>query len=99
MPPIEEFQHRLLAAQGYCELGMYADALAEMDALPNAINAHPVAVETRLVVLMTGQNWLEALKAAEELTKLVPKKNIGYIHTAFCQHELGDTEKARDTLL
>jgi tetratricopeptide (TPR) repeat protein len=99
MPPIEDYQHTLLAAQGYCELGMFADALAELETLPKALLDHPMVVEARLIVLMTARRWAEALAAAVELTKLIPGKNIGYIHTAYCQHELGQTAQARDTLL
>jgi predicted Zn-dependent protease len=99
MPPIEDYQHTLLATQGYCELGMYADALAELETLPKALRDHPSVVEARLIVLMTAQRWPEALITAQQLVDLTPEKNIGYIHTAFCQHELGHTQEARDTLL
>jgi len=99
MSSIEDYQQTLLAAQGYCELNMFADALVELASLPKSLQQHPAAVEMRLIILMQAKRWKEALRAGQQLTKLVPDRNIGYIHTAFCFHELGQTDKARTLLL
>jgi len=99
MSSIEDYQHSLLAAQGYCELGMFADALAELEAMPKNLREHPAVVESRLIILMQAQRWKEALRVGQQLTKLAPDRNIGYIHTAYCLHEIGHTEKARTMLL
>jgi predicted Zn-dependent protease len=99
MNGIQEHQRALIAAQGYCELGMYADALEELNELPQHIQGHPMVMEVRLIVLMQGRKWEEALKTGLKLTSAAPDKNIGYIHTAYCLHELGRTEEARELLL
>jgi len=97
---VEEHQQRiLLAAQGYCELQMYDDALAELDTLPAEAKRDPSAVEMRLVILMQAKRWAEALITAEELCRMRPGATPGYIHAAFCLHELGRTADARDRLL
>jgi predicted Zn-dependent protease len=95
----EEANRILLAAQGYCELSMFDEALEELASLPAKTQHHPSAVELRLVVLMQARRWKLALTTARELTKIAPDKSIGFIHAAFCLHELGKTEDARAVLL
>jgi len=96
---IEGHERTLLAAQGYCELGMHDDALAELDSLPAELLRHASVVELRAVVLMQARRWKLALTASRSLCRVAPDKTSGFIHTAFCLHELGRTTEARDTLL
>lgn len=53
----------------------------------------------RLVTLMQAQHWEEALPCGLKLCALRPEANSGYIHAAFCLHELGRTDEARQRLL
>src|SRR5438045_1289797 len=99
MTSIKDYQRTLEAAQGYCELGMSDDALAELESIPEELHAHATVVELRLIILMQARRWKAALSVGRELTKIAPQKNIGYIHSAFCLHELGQTEAARKLLL
>jgi len=95
-----EETHRILsAAQGYCELAMFEDALEELASLSKEEQQQPAAVEMRLIVLMQAKRWKDALAAGKRLTQIAPDKNTGYIHSAFCLHELGQTEAARTLLL
>jgi predicted Zn-dependent protease len=96
---LEGHEKTLLAAQGYRELGMLDDALAELDTLPAEVKRHSGVLELRLVVLMQTRRWEEALQASRILCEVEPEKTIGYIHVAFCLHELGNTVGARETLL
>ena len=96
---VEDYQRILLAAQGFCELKMYDDALAELETLPPEAKEEPATYEMRLVVLMQAKRWEEALQAANQLCRLRPDAPGGYIHSAFCLHELGRTTDARDRLL
>lgn len=89
----------LLAAQGYIELDMPVDALAELDALgPDQCEMEPV-LQMRLFVLMKTRSWDEALAVCRRLRELYPEGAAGYIHGAFCLHEGGRTAEARDLLL
>ncbi len=99
MTSIKEYKRTLDAAQGYCELGMSEEALAELESLPADLHSHPAVVELRLIILIQARRWKAALSVGRELTKIAPQKNIGYIHSAFCLHELGQTEAARKLLL
>ncbi len=96
---IEAHERTLLAAQGYSELGMPEEAIAEIDSLPADARQHPAAIELRLLALVQAQRWTAALTASRELCRIVPDKSAGYIHAAFCLHELGKTEDAREMLL
>jgi hypothetical protein len=44
MSLIEDYQQSLLASQGYCELGMFADSLAELEAIPKDLQDHPCRI-------------------------------------------------------
>lgn len=78
---------------------MFGDALAELDGLPADAQQHPMVVEMRLVILMQSKRWEEALATSRELCEVNPTGNSGYIHAAFCLHELRRTAEARDILL
>lgn len=91
--------HRtLVAAQGYCELGMHDDALAELDLLPPEAVDDAMAVEMRLVILMQARRWRLAFAASRDLCRLRPDVSSGFIQGAFCLHEMGDTAGAREFL-
>ena len=92
-------ERALLAAQGYLELGMTGEALAELSALPADGSRDPDIVELRLHVLIQAKRWADAWNAAEELLCISPGVLPGYIHGAFALHELGRTAEARDLLL
>jgi predicted Zn-dependent protease len=89
----------LLAAQGYLELGMVDEALAELSSMECLVAGDPELVELRLHILMQGERWAEALVEAEALLRLSPLSLPAYIHGAFALHELGRTAEARDLLL
>jgi len=89
----------LLAAQGYIELDMPTEALAELDALSPADQAREETLHLRLFVLMRGRLWLPALALCSQMREAHPESLAGYIHGAFCLHEMGRTAEARDLLL
>lgn len=96
---VTPFERTLLAAQGYFELEMHTDALKELDTLPFPDQLRAEVLELRVLVLMKACRWKEALLASEKLCAVAPEASIGYIHAAFCLHELGRTREAKDVLL
>ena len=96
---IEGHERTILAAQGYSELSMFDDALAELETLPPETAGHEGVVELRAVILMQARRWKPALEASSRLCVLQPDQTGGYIHVAFCLHEMGRTEEAREVLL
>ena len=97
---MDVFHQRLLvAAQGYSELGLPDLAMAELELIPADMQEEPLVVETHLSVLMQAKRWEAALPVGQELCRLVPDKSTGFIHAAFCMHEMGNTKGAREILL
>ena len=89
----------LLAAQGYLELGMVEEALAELSSFSGPFAQDPDIVELRLHIQMQGERWNDALTSAEELLRITPDAVPAFIHGAFALHEMGRTSEARDLLL
>jgi tetratricopeptide (TPR) repeat protein len=91
-------QHYINAAQGYLELGMTDEALAELARVPESERSHHDVEQLRVYILMRARRWQEALDACEKLRLAHPELVLGYIHGAFCLHELGRTEQAMQLL-
>ncbi|MEA3187472.1 MAG: hypothetical protein QOD99_1302, partial [Chthoniobacter sp.] len=96
---MEDFERTVSAAQGYCELGMHRQALAELESLGDEQRTRPEILEMRLLILMQVKKWKEALAIARRLCALAPQSSAGFVHAAFCLHELGRTAEARAVLL
>ena len=96
MPDLERVH---LAAQGYFELEMYAEAIKTLDTLSFEDQLHSEVLELRVVVEMKLGRWKRALVASEKLCAVASDAAIGFIHAAFCLHELGRTREAREVLL
>jgi predicted Zn-dependent protease len=92
-------QHYLNAAQGYLELGMTDEALAELGRVPEDERDHADVEQLRVYILMRARRWSEALTACDALREGHPELNLGFIHGAFCLHELGRTAEAMQLLM
>jgi tetratricopeptide (TPR) repeat protein len=88
----------LLAAEGYAELSMWHFAWEELQGLPLKDQARPEVREAALALLIKQERWLEAIDLGRELCRQCPDLPAAFIHTAFCQHELGRTMEALKTL-
>lgn len=78
---------------------MCREALRELKTLPAELRAKALVLELEVVVLIRAQRWSEAARASKKLCKNEPDLPAGYIHLAYCLHEMGDTVAARKTLL
>ena len=96
---MEPEERTILAAQGYFELEMPREALRELDTLPPAAQMRVDALELRVAILMKEKRWREGARASERLCAVSPDSPAGFIHHAFCLHELGKTGEARSVLL
>lgn len=93
-----EAERRIIAAQGYVELGLYPEARGEIAALPAGFEDREGVIEISLLCFMGEHRWGEALVLATKLCQQEPSEPGGYIHAAFCLHELGRTAEAVDVL-
>lgn len=95
---MNEVERRILAAQGYVELELYAEVQQELSHLgPSALERVDV-IELRVLCLMEEQRWAEALSLAQRLCLLEAGEPGGFIHAAYCLHELRRTPEALDLL-
>jgi hypothetical protein len=93
-----ETERRILAAQGYVELSLHVEARAVLEGLPEEAGDRVDVQEILLLCLMAEARWEEALALTLRLCELEPEEPGGFIHAAFCLHELGRTEEAVDML-
>ena len=89
----------LLAAQGYMELGLYPEAVTELDSLPQPLRDSEPVIALKIVALMSAKKWEEACGCCARMRAHCPESNAGFLHGAFCLHELGRTAEARELLL
>jgi tetratricopeptide (TPR) repeat protein len=92
-------ERSLLAAQGYIELEMPDEALRELDVLSPEDQAREEVQQMRLFVFMRARRWDDALDVCARLRRERPDCTTGYIHGAFCLHEIGRTLEAKQLLL
>ena len=89
-----QIERTLLAAQGYIELDMPEVALRELDELPPEDQARQEVQQVKLFIFMRARRWKDAMQVCDRLREADPEQTTGYIHGAFCLHELGKTREA-----
>jgi predicted Zn-dependent protease len=93
------FDQIVRIAEGYSELGMLDDALEELDQLDAEQQERVEILRMRIDILLRKQLWTEALQLSQRFCATNPNQPYGFVHTAFCLHELGRTDEAKQTLL
>lgn len=94
-----ETERRIVAAQGYVELGLYEEARQVLHSLPAEMQDRVEVIELLLLCLMGECRWSTALELTRKLCEVEPNEPGGFIHAAYCLHELGRTQEAVDMLL
>lgn len=95
---MNELERRILAAQGYVELGLHDEAQRELAQLPASAAERVDVIELSVLCYMDECRWAEALALTQKLCALEPDEAGGFIHAAYCLHELGRTTEALDLL-
>ncbi|MDZ4287096.1 MAG: hypothetical protein U0984_04015 [Prosthecobacter sp.] len=93
-----DLERRILAAQGYVELSLYTEARKELSHLSAEAFDRVDVIELTLLCLMGERQWEDALSLTHKLCVLEPAEPGGFIHAAYCLHELGRTTEALDVL-
>ena len=78
---------------------MFRDVWRELHGLPAKQLARVDVLEILALSLMGEGRWDEALEVARRLRDTDPTEPGGFIHEAYCLHELGRTKEALDTLM
>jgi tetratricopeptide (TPR) repeat protein len=89
---------RLDSAQGYFALGMRDEAWAELATVTDEYEESIEVRELTLCFLLSERRWREALDLSRRICDEMPEVDTGFIHAAFCLHEMGDTDTACATL-
>lgn len=92
--PTSVSEARLKVVQGYNELGMGDEAWEELQDIERCFPATPSIVQMKLLLHINDENWGDALGLSEELRLMEPHGGAGYIHGAYCLHELERTNEA-----
>ncbi|HEY0793801.1 MAG TPA: hypothetical protein VGD78_22250 [Chthoniobacterales bacterium] len=93
------FDQQIRAAEGYSELGMQTEALAELDLLPPDTQERAEALRMRINIVLKQHQWARGLRLSARMCELYPAESFCFIHKAFCLHELGATAEAKQALL
>ncbi len=92
-------EHRLLAASGYLDLGMLADAAAELAALSPEERARPDVMGLRVDIHMAAKEWAAGAELAGRLVQDDPGTPGWWINYAYCTRRAVSVERAEEILL
>jgi len=93
------FDQKFRMAEGYFELGMFDDALDQLTQLDTEFQNQFAVLQMKVDILLRKQDWKEALRLSLQICSIYPDQPYGYVHAAFCLHELGRTAEAKQALL
>ena len=93
------YQDQVRTAQGYYELGMQEEAWEELEAIDPAHEKDPPVLQMRLLLLLKEKRWEEGLAGSKQLIEIDREGAMGFVHAAYCMHEMGRTAEAKELLL
>lgn len=103
MPKLKPLQPpdslRLLAAQGWLELGNHLEANEELERIDARLRLHPDVLEMRWQIYAKAKRWEAALGIAKAIAKIAPDRPFGWLHVSYTMHELGRTKEAWEHLV
>ncbi len=90
-----KFFKTLTYANGYRELGMYAEALEELDSLNEEQQAKKEHFHARLAVLIDAKRWKKALPFASRLASIESNNPANLVNLAFVVRRANSLEGAQ----
>ena len=91
--------HYLNGAVGWCELGNFAEARAELHRISALNRDHPQVLAEEWRIYAAEKHWLPALEVARRLIEVAPDIPAGWINQSYSLHELKLTQEARNQLV
>ena len=91
--------HYASAMEGWLDLDLPDEALAEFDRLTAQARNHPSVLELQWRLQSIRKDWLAAVETSQKVMELAPWLPNGWIHRSFSLHELRRTEEALRNLL
>lgn len=89
----------LSAAAGYLELGMYEDALDEMEKIPAEQREQAMVLMVHLEIFMAMKQYEGMAEVAEKLTKIFPSNPEYWVNLAYAQRRSQGMGVAEKTLV
>ncbi len=90
-PPLSQ---QLTKLEGYIELRLFTEATAILESLQESVRATPPVLSLEIALCIAEQRYNRGLFLAHTLCEKSPNLHIGFIHGAYCLHELGRTDEA-----
>jgi tetratricopeptide (TPR) repeat protein len=78
-----DIHRRLTAASGFCELGLYQEALEELTGLPDTVKGEVAVLAAWLQIYQSWGKWAEEASVAERLIEKNPEEADWYVALAF----------------
>lgn len=91
--------HFVLAAQGWLELGLPAEAQADLARVAASQHQHPAVLDVRWEICARAKRWDEALSVAETMVVVEPEDPGCWVRRSYALHELRRTQEAWDGLI
>jgi tetratricopeptide (TPR) repeat protein len=90
----------LSAAEGWIGLGNFAEAAAELDALPPALQKNPDVLDARWFIFTGAKNWPAGFNVGTTLIEVAPDIPNGWLHSAYSlrRADTGGLQAAWDLL-
>jgi lipopolysaccharide biosynthesis regulator YciM len=98
VPLDPQAQRQLVAASGLSELGLYQEAVDELESLPVEIKETTVVLASWLELYQHWHKWAEALAVAQRLTELEPDEPNWAIALAYATRRVCGLGLAREVL-
>ncbi len=89
----------LAAVDGYLFLGLPAEAIQELDGIPEQFQKSPAVLGSRIRALLHMRKWVEAERLSHEGTMLYPAEDEFPVQRAFALDQLHEGGKAIQALM
>ena len=99
MIPEPQLNRRLLAASGFCELGLYQEAVEELEGLPESERQTGQALIIWLELYQGWQKWAEATMVAARLAETEPEESNWQVALAYAVRRSRGLASAREILI
>lgn len=97
LPPSDN--HRLLAAQGWFELGNHLEANEELEKIDAKLRAHPDVLGVRFMIYEKAKKYDACVDIGEALMRLDGGNVAHWLNQADVLASMGDVQKAHDLML
>src|SRR5215468_141348 len=93
-----QIQRRILASSGFTDLGLYQEAVDELEEIPEQAKDSLPVLSAWLEVYQSWQKWGEAVSVADRLTQKDPEDPSWFVALAYATRRARDLFAAREIL-